>query len=104
MASDDPPDRRKFLSITTCAVGGIAGLGVIVPTLRLMLAPGGTTTVTGPSAPLDLGPIDRFRVGTEPRKVEVIAPIVKDAWTASKNVVLGAAFIRRPSADKVIAL
>lgn len=104
MAADEPPDRRKFLSITTCAIGAGAGLALAIPALRLITGPAGATTVTGPTEPLDLGPLDKFRVGGEPRKVEVIAPLVKDAWTAAKNVVLGAAFIRRPTADKIIAL
>ena len=103
MAEDDP-DRRTFLGVATCAVGGAAALAVGIPVLRLVAAPVGTTTVTGPSEALDLGPLDRFRVGAEPRKVEIIAPVVKDAWTAARNVVLGAAFLRRPTADKVIAL
>ena len=103
MAEDDP-DRRKFLKVTTCALGAGAGIALALPTLRLIAAPAGATTVTGPSEPLDLGPIDRFRVGAEPKKVEIIAPIVKDGWTAARNVVLGAAFIRRPTGDKVLAL
>ena len=103
MAEDDP-DRRKFLGVATCAVGGAAALAVGIPVLRLVASSAGATTVTGPSEALDLGPIDRFKVGAEPRKVEIIAPVVKDAWTAARNVVLGAAFLRRPTADKVIAL
>lgn len=103
MAEDDP-DRRKFLGVATCAIGGAAVLGVAIPVLRIVTAPAGMTTVTGPSEPLDLGPIDRFRVGAEPRKVEIVSPVVKDGWTAARNVVLGAAFLRRPSADKVLAL
>ena len=102
--ADDDPDRRKFLGVATCAVGGAAALAVGIPVLRLFVAPVSATTVTGPSEPLDLGLLDRFRVGAEPRKVEIIAPVVKDAWTAARNVVLGAAFLRRPTADKVIAL
>ncbi len=103
MAADDP-DRRTFLKVTTCALGAGAGLALVVPTLRLVAAPAGTTTVSGPSEPLDLGLIDGFKVGAEPRKVEIIAPIVQDAWTAARNVVLGAAYIRRTAPDKIEAL
>ncbi len=103
MAADDP-DRRKFLKVTTCALGAGVGLVLVVPTLQLVAAPAGTTTVSGPSEPLDLGLIDRFRVGAEPRKVEVIAPVVQDAWTAARNVVLGAAYIRRIAPEKIEAL
>ena len=101
MAED--PDRRKFLKVTTCALGAGAGLALVVPTLRLIAAPAGAITVTGPSAPLDLGPVDRLRLGAEPRKVEVIAPMVKDAWTAARDVVLGAAYLTR-TGDKIEAL
>lgn len=103
MAADDL-DRRKFLKVTTCALGAGVGVAFVVPTLQLVAAPAGTTTVSGPSEPLDLGLIDRFRVGAEPRKVEVIAPVVQDAWNAARNVVLGAAYIRRTAPDKIEAL
>lgn len=101
MAED--PDRRKFLKVTTCALGAGAGLALVVPALRLVAAPASLTTVTGPSAPLDLGLVDRLRLGAEPKKVEVIAPMVKDAWTAARDVVLGAAFLTKVG-DKIEAL
>lgn len=102
--ADDAPDRRKFLKVATCALGGSVGLVVAAPALRLLADPAGKTTVTTPTEPIDLGSVERFRVGAEPRKVEVIAPLVKDAWTSSQNLVLGAAFIRRTSPDKIEAL
>ncbi len=102
--SDDDPDRRKFLKVATCALGGGVGLVVAVPALRLIADPAGKTTITAPTEPIDLGPVERFKVGAEPRKIEVIAPVVKDAWTSSRNVVLGAAFIRRTAPDKIEAL
>jgi len=97
-------ERRKFLKVATCAIGGGVGLVVAAPVLTLLADPAGKTTVTTPSAPLDLGLAEQFRVGAEPRKVDVIAPIVKDAWMASRNVVLGAAWIRRTAPDKIVAL
>jgi len=89
----DAPDRRKFLA--TCALGGGAGLIVATPVIRLVLDPAGKQTVTTPSEPLDLGLAKRFRVDAPPTRVEVIAPVIKDAWTAARDVVLGAAWIRR---------
>jgi Rieske Fe-S protein len=89
----DDPDRRGFLKIATCAVGGGLGLVVAAPVIRLVLDPAGLTTVTTPTDPIDLGPADRFR-GDKPVKVEVIAPLVKDAWTTARDVVLGAAWIQ----------
>jgi len=97
-------DRRKFLKVATCAIGGGVGLAVAGPVLTLLVDPAGKMTVTTPTAPLDLGLAERFRVGADPRRVEVIAPIVKDAWMAARNVVLGAAWIRRTAPDKLVAL
>ena len=97
-------DRRTFLKVATCAVGGGVGLVVAAPVIRLLVDPAGKITVTSPTAPLDLGLAEEFRAGAEPRKVDIVAPIVKDAWMASRNVVLGAAWIRRATPDKLVAL
>jgi menaquinol-cytochrome c reductase iron-sulfur subunit len=97
-------DRRKFLRVATCAIGGGVGLAVVAPALTLLAAPAGKITVTTPTAPLDLGLVEQFRVGAEPRKIDVVAPLVKDAWTAARDVVLGAAWVRRTAPDKLVAL
>jgi menaquinol-cytochrome c reductase iron-sulfur subunit len=97
-------DRRKFLKVATCAIGGGVGLVVAAPVLTLLVDPATKVTVTTPKAPLDLGPVEQFRVGAEPRRVDVVAPIVKDAWMAARNVVLGAAWIQRTAPDKIVAL
>ena len=74
--ADNDPDRRMFLKVATCALGGGVGLVATVPVLRFVLDPATQTTVTTPSEPLDLGTIDRFRVGAPPlRKVPVPGPI-----------------------------
>jgi len=100
----DDPDRRGFLKVATCAVGGGLGLVVATPVLRLVTAPAGATTVTTPKDPIDVGALDRVKVGAPWRKVDVIAPIVTDAWTTARDVVLGAAWVRRPDEQKVEAL
>lgn len=97
-------DRRKFLKVATCAIGGGVGLAVVGPVLTLLADPAGKITVTTPTTPLDLGPAEQFRVGAEPRKVDVVAPIIRDAWAAARNVVLGAAWVRRTAPDKLVAL
>src|ERR1044071_7044574 len=97
-------DRRKFLKVATCAIGGGVGLAVRGPLLPLPAEPAGRITVTTPNTPLDLGPADGFRAGGEPRKIDIIAPIIQDAWTASRNVILGAAWVPRPAPDKLLAL
>jgi Rieske Fe-S protein len=101
--ANDTTGRRRFLKLATCAIGGGVGVVVVAPALRLLADPAGKLTVTSPTAPLDVGP-DRLRVGAPPLKVDVIAPIVRDAWTASRNVVLGAAWVRRTAPDKLEAL
>jgi len=97
-------DRRRFLKVATCAIGGGVGAALVAPALALLVDPATQVTVTGPTTPIDVGPADLFRVGEPPRKVDVIAPVVKDAWTSSRNVVLGAAFIQRTAGDQISAL
>ena len=91
----DEPDRRKFLKVATCALGGGVGLVVAAPVVRVVLDPAGKQTVTSPKEPLDIGSPDRFVLGAPPQRVEIVAPEIKDAWTSARNVVLGAAWIRR---------
>jgi Rieske Fe-S protein len=98
-----PPDRRAVLKLATCAIGGGVGIAIVAPVLRLVVDPAGKRTVTTPSEPLDIGALDRFAVGAAPRRVDVVAPLVQDAWTAARDVVLGAAWIRRTTSDKVEA-
>lgn len=97
-------DRRKFLKVATCAIGGGVGLAVAAPVLTLLAAPAGRITVTTPSTPLDLGAAKAFRAGDDPRKIDIVAPVIQDAWTAARNVVLGAAWVRRTAPDKLVAL
>src|SRR5262245_32001199 len=93
MAVDDP-DRRRFLKVATCALGGGVGLAASIPVLRLVIDPADKQTVTSPKEPLDLGPAEAFLAGP-PRRVEVVAPLIKDGWSAARDVVLGAAWVRR---------
>ncbi len=83
------------MTIATCAVGGGAALAAGVPVLRLLTEPVGKTTVTTPREPFDLGHPDRFVLDAPPRKIEIVAPLLKDGWTAARDVLIGAVFIRR---------
>jgi Rieske Fe-S protein len=100
----DDPDRRRFLKVATCAFGGGVGLAIVGPALRLVLDPAGQKTVTTPTEPFDLGPANRVAVGAGWQRVQVIAPVVSDAWTTAHDVAIGAAFVRRPEPAKVEAL
>ena len=97
-------DRRKFLKVATCAIGGGVGLAVAGPALTMFAGPAGKITVTTPTTPLDLGLAEQFRAGADPRKVDIVAPVIKDAWIAARNVVLGAAWVQRTKEDKLVAL
>ena len=87
----DDPDRRGFLKAATGVVGGGLGLVIAVPALRMCVAPTGENTVTTPTDPIDIGALDRLRIGAPWQRVEVVAPVVKDAWLTARDVVLGAA-------------
>jgi menaquinol-cytochrome c reductase iron-sulfur subunit len=95
MGDRPPPDRRSFLKLATCGLGTGVGLVIVAPSLRVVLDPAGKQTVTSPTEPLDLGLPDRFRKDADPERVEIVAPVIKDGWAATRNVVLGAAWIRR---------
>lgn len=100
----DERDRRSFLKVATCALGGGIGLVTVAPAIRLVLDPAGKQTVTTPADPIDLGAAERLRIGPAWRKVDVIAPVVHDAWTTARNVVLGGAWIRRSADTQIEAL
>ena len=83
------------MTITTCAIGGGVGLAAAAPVLRLLVDPLGKTTVTTPREPFDLGPAEQFVEGEPPKKIELLAPLLKDGWTAARDVLIGATFVRR---------
>jgi menaquinol-cytochrome c reductase iron-sulfur subunit len=96
-------DRRRFLKVATCTLGGGVGVVMAAPVVRFLVDPAGETTVTAPTEPIDVGNLDGFVVGDDPKRVDLVAPVIKDAWIAAKNVVLGAAWIRRVGPDKLEA-
>jgi Rieske Fe-S protein len=94
MADEDPePDRRRFLKLASCGIGGAVGLAAVGPALSLVIDPANRRTVTTPRDPLDIG--EASALGPEWRKFDVIAPQVSDAWVTARDVVLGAAFVRK---------
>jgi menaquinol-cytochrome c reductase iron-sulfur subunit len=100
---EERPDRRRFLQLATCAIGGGVGLVAAVPVIRLVTAPTGLQTVTSPNEPLDVGADARIKAGGPPQRVDVVAPVVQDAWSAAHDVLLGAAWVRRLSDGKLQA-
>lgn len=89
----DDPDRRKFLKLATCGVGAGIGAAITLPALSLVLDPAGRQTVTTPKAPIDLG--DPGRISDRWQRIDVVAPVIRDAWVSARDVVLGAAFVRK---------
>jgi menaquinol-cytochrome c reductase iron-sulfur subunit len=103
-SNDDDLPRRRFLKIASCAVGGGIGAAVVIPAARVLLAPTNRVTVTTPKDPIDIGSLERLVVGDAPIKLAVIAPLIRDGWTAAQNVPLGAAWVQRQAGDKLQAL
>jgi Rieske Fe-S protein len=97
-----PPDRRRFLKVATCALGGGVGIVVAAPAVSYLLHPVGRRTVTAAAEPIDA--IAVASLGTQPIRVPLVARTVRDAWSASTNVPLGAAWIRRDERGEVHAL
>lgn len=89
----DDPDRRKFLKLATCGLGAGIGAAVALPTLSMLVDPARRRTVTTPTEPIELG--DPARIGADWQRMEIIAPVTRDAWVAEQNVVLGAAWVRK---------
>ena len=104
MSSEDDPDRRKFLKLATCGLGGVVGIAATAPAISLVLAPASRQTVTTSNDPIDLGDAGIAQGWSDWRKVDVIAPEVRDGWTTARNVVLGAAFVRATKDQKFEAL
>lgn len=112
-ADDDPergpakpdtasPDRRRFLKVATCALGGGIGASIAVPAVSYLLHPVGRRTVTAAAEPIDAIALAALR--TEPVRVPLVARSVRDAWSATTEVPLGAAWIRRDESGQVHAL
>lgn len=106
MAEDDPADRgesrRRFLQITTCAIGAGVGAAVIVPAARLFAHPVGVKTVSAADEPIDAIGVGELR--DLPVRVPMIAREVRDGWAAQRDVALGAAWIRRDAAGRISVL
>jgi Rieske Fe-S protein len=101
-ADDDPPDRRRFLKVATCALGGGVGIAVGVPAVSYLLHPVGRRTVTAAAEPIDA--IAAAALTAEPVRVPLVARSVRDAWSTVTDVPLGSAWVRRDAAGTIHAL
>lgn len=91
------PSRRRFLSLTACAAGGVTVAAIAAPALVVVHDPLGRTTVAAGDAFVAVGPAERFAVDT-PVRVELRAD-KRDAWSNPGVVVVGRAWVRRRADD-----
>lgn len=96
------PDRRRFLKVVTCALGGGIGVTVAAPAVSYLLHPVGRRTVTAAAEPIDAIAVAALRA--EPIRVPLVARSVRDAWSATTEVALGSAWVRRDEQGNVHAL
>ena len=99
-----PDPARRLLIAGTCALGGAVAAGVIVPAARMLLYPRTARVVVTATEPIDIGAAAAVPADGRAVKLAVVAPTVRDAWTAKTNVPLGAAFVRRDQAGNLVAL
>jgi menaquinol-cytochrome c reductase iron-sulfur subunit len=101
--NDRGNSRRRFLKVATSAIGGAIGAVMAVPLVRYFLYPAGRKVVQSASEPVDVLPVSALKPGAPPQRVAISAASVRDAWTVSRNVPLGSAWVRRTAAGKVEA-
>ncbi len=75
---------------------------MLLPAARYVLYPIGRRTVTAAAEPIDAIALDAL--GPIPTRVPLIARSVRDAWSATVDVPLGAAWVRRDAQGQVHAL
>lgn len=78
------------------------GAAVLIPASRLIAHPVRHPTVTAAADPIDAIAVDRL--GAAPLAVPLIAPLVRDGWSAAKDVTLGVAWLRRRPDGAITAL
>ena len=96
--------RRRFLELATLAVGGAVGVILSVPLVRYFFYPVGRKVVSGPDAPIDVGPLSAVPADGKPIQVAVISQAQRDAWSVREQVAVGSAWLRRDQAGTVVAL
>jgi len=102
MGSDQT--RRGFLKVATVAIGGAIGALLSVPLVRMLLFPVRRRTVTSSSEPIDVAAAATIAAGAPPVRVALRAQSVRDAWSVTKDVPLGAAWLVRGEDGEVRAL
>jgi Rieske Fe-S protein len=104
VADDDESPRegrRRFLKIATCALGGGVGVAVGVPAVSYLLYPIGRRTVIASAEPIDAIAADAL--DTNPVRVPLRVQALRDGWTSTHDVPLGAAWMRKDEKGEIQA-
>lgn len=94
--------RRRLLETIVGAVASAIALAIAVPAAAYLTFPARRRTVAGGDDPLDVGALGTLPDG-KPTRVAVTAPARRDAWTAFRDVPLGACWLVRDG-ERVRAL
>ena len=90
------------MKVATCALGGGIGVTVAAPAVSYLLYPIGRRTVTAAAEPIDAIAVDALDIN--PVRVPLRARSLRDAWSSTSDVPLGAAWIRKDDKGEVHAL
>lgn len=100
-AGSESSGRRGFLKALTVAIGGVIGAVLAVPAVSFLIFPTRKRTVEGPGGFVPVG--NARAVGPKPTRVEIVAPLQRDAWSLRENVALGAAWLVKDSSGHIRA-
>lgn len=86
--------RRSFLKALGGSLLTLFGVVLTIPAAAMLTFPSRKRTVSGADEPLDAGELARLPEG-KPVRVELRAPVLRDAWNRFTDVVLGGVWLVR---------
>ena len=92
-----------MLKLATVGLGGAVAAGVGVPLLAYFVHPVGRRTVKSSDEPVDVVGLDDLDANAPPLRVKIAAREIRDGWTVSTNVPLGAAWLTKDDKGRVTA-
>ncbi len=102
--ADQQQSRRSFLKVATMAIGGAIGAIVAIPLVRYLLFPVGRQVVSSADEAVDVMSAAVLEPGAAPVRVQIDADEMRNAWSVSDSVPLGAAWVRKNQNGDVEAL
>ena len=100
----DSESRRGFLKAATLAIGGAISAIVSLPLIRYAFFPVGRRMVSSGGDAIETLDEKMLEPGAPPIRVQIDATEVRDAWSVSEDVALGAAWVRKTEKGEVEAL